>query len=304
MGLPSSGYNDPLNREFERQQGNERKHDFRLNGNLELPIGPNKLLFGNSSGWVARVIEGWQTGFILNLSSGSPASVTGAQSTRYASSSGFPPYGNNRFNPTEFWKVPKGEVEFGKVTNSVFGAVFGTFPGDAGTFFGTDAPGNLGTFTSVLDPQCSDPNQVAQFDSKGFGFATHAQGCTMRALALRVPAGTPGSFLIPNATGIADPAVYVLTNPKPGEVGTLAPNVLTSFGFWSLDGNAQKSFAISESKRLTLRIDATNILNHPQPFIPVFSTSTGFTQFGIIECGCADHKSGTRAFQGQVRLTF
>jgi hypothetical protein len=302
MGLAGTGYNDPLNREFDRVKGNERLHDLRMNGTVELPIGPNKLLFANSSGWVARLIEGWQTSFILNLSSGSPASVTNAASTRYASSSGFPPYGNATFKTTEFWKVPKGQVEFGGVDRSVFGAAFFQ-TGGVGTFFGVDTPGNVGSYTSVLDPQCFDSTQVAPIDSKGFAFASNASGCTIRALAQRVPAGTPGSFFLDTVNG-TDPAVLVLVNPKPGEHGDLAPNVLTAFGFWSLDGNAQKSFSITESKRLTIRIDATNVLNHPQPFIPVFSTSTGFTQFGIIECGCQDHKSGTRTFQGQVRLTF
>jgi hypothetical protein len=304
MGLISGGYTDPLNRELDRQQGNERKHDFRLNGNVELPIGPNKLLFGNTSGWVARVIEGWQTGFILNLSSGSPASVTGATAARYAGSGIFPPVGQSAFVTTEHWKVPKGQVQW----NGPAGT--GT-----GTYFGLDAPGTLYTYTDVRDPQCTDPAYVAQTDSKGFAFASNASGCTMRALALRVPAGTPGSFLLdPANPTTSDSAVYVLVNPKPGERGTLSPNVLTSFGNFALDANMQKSFAITESKRLTIRVDAINVLNHPQPFIPVFSPTGqglgnfpglgGTGSFGEILCGCGDHKSGNRSFQGQVRLTF
>ena len=305
MTLPASAYNDPLNRELDRQQGNERKHDFRMNGTLELPIGPNKLLFGNTSGWVARMIERWQTSVILNLSSGSPQSVTGGNGvqTRYASASNFQPYGNAHLNPTQYWTIPKGHVEFGGISG--IGSNGGFAGGELGTFFGVDAPGNIGTYTDRIDPQCTDPTQVAQIDNKGFGFAADAQGCNYRALALRVPAGTPGSFLLNPANPAESSAVYVLVQPKPGEVGKLASNVLTSFGNLSLDGNAQKSFTLTESKQLTIRIDATNVLNHPQPFIPLFSTvDTIITQFGIIECGCGDHKSGTRTFQGQVRLTF
>jgi hypothetical protein len=269
-----------------------------MNGTMELPIGPNKLLFANSSGWVARLIERWQTSFILNLSSGSPASVTGAQPTRYAGNGGFPPTGNARFIPTEHWKIPKGKVRWDGP-----GAAAGN---QQGTFFGNDAPGNLGTYTDVLDPQCADSSSVAQVDSKGFAFATQAFGCTMRALVQRVPIGTPGSFLLDPANPAEVAAVYVLVNPKPGEYGILAPNGLTSFGNFSLDANAQKSFNITESKQLTIRIDATNVLNHPQPFIPYFTPGGQFGagQFGEIACGCNDHKSGTRTFQGQVRLTF
>src|SRR6185436_8386861 len=40
-------------------------HDFRSFGTFELPIGPNKLLMGNSSGLLARALERWQASFII-----------------------------------------------------------------------------------------------------------------------------------------------------------------------------------------------------------------------------------------------
>jgi hypothetical protein len=294
MTLPSSGYNDPLNREFDHQMGNERAHDFRLNGTLALPIGPNKLFFANTSGWVARIIEDWQTSFILNLSTGSPASATGAATTRYAGNGGFQPIGQARWVPTEFWKIPKGHVDFENA------------PTGTGTYYGNSVPGAVGTYVNVPDPQCSDSSQVSQVDNKGFAFAANANGCTLRALGQRVPVGTPGSFLIDPTNPAEVAAVHVLVNPKPGEYGVLSPNVLTSFGNWSLDANAQKTFRISESKSVSIRIDATNVLNHPTPFIPYFQPGGQFGsgQFGEILCGCNDSKSGTRTFQGQVRFSF
>jgi hypothetical protein len=308
MGLPSSGYNDPLNREFDRVKGAERAHDFRVNGNFELPLGPNKAFFASSSGWVARLIERWQTGFIFNVSSGTPQTMTGARATRYATSGNFQPYGYARLNPTQYWKIPQGKVEFnGGVLNAANGGG-GANPvnylSDLGTYFGEDRPGNVNSYTTLLDPQCFDPAQVVQVDSKGFSFARDAGGCQLRALAQRVPAGTPGSFFL-DSVNQTDPAVLVLVNPKPGEYGVLTPNSLTRFGFWSFDANLQKSIRISESKQLTIRVDATNVLNHPEPFIPLFSTNdVAISQFGVIECGCGDSKSGNRAFQAQVRLAF
>jgi hypothetical protein len=56
--------------------GSNPRHEFRSNGTFELPIGPNKLVMGNSSGWVARAIEKWQMGVIYNYSTGAPASIT------------------------------------------------------------------------------------------------------------------------------------------------------------------------------------------------------------------------------------
>src|SRR5262249_32488035 len=55
---------------------NNVTHDFRSYGTFELPIGPNKLLFSGSSGVLARVIEGWQSSFIVNLSTGQPGTIS------------------------------------------------------------------------------------------------------------------------------------------------------------------------------------------------------------------------------------
>ena len=70
-------YTNPTERKADYALGpNHVTHDFRSFGTFELPFGPGKLLLRNSSGVLARVIEGWQTSFILNLSTGQPASIT------------------------------------------------------------------------------------------------------------------------------------------------------------------------------------------------------------------------------------
>ena len=92
---------------------------------VELPIGPNKLFFANSSGWVARLIERWQTSFILNMSTGQPSSITGAGTMRYA---------NARYVATLDWKKPEGQAEWNGPN------------GNTGTYFGTD------NFYTARDP--------------------------------------------------------------------------------------------------------------------------------------------------------
>jgi hypothetical protein len=52
-----------------------RTHDFRGYGVFELPFGPGKWIGGNSNGFMARLIEGWQFGTIFNISSGAPLNV-------------------------------------------------------------------------------------------------------------------------------------------------------------------------------------------------------------------------------------
>jgi hypothetical protein len=262
-------FTDPLMRDLDRQRGAEGPHSFRLNGTVELPFGPNKLLFGNTSGWVARLLERWQTSFILNMASGSPASATGAGTMRYA---------NARFVATPYWRIPEGQVRWDGPGNNT------------GTFFGFDQ------YVGVPDPQCSDPQRVVQTDSRGYNFATN---CSIDALALRVPAGTEGSYMLTPG----DPAssvVNVLVNPNPGEFGTLGHRALSYWGQFSFDANAQKTFRLTESKQLSIRIDATNVLNHPQPAIPNF----GPDNFGTITGFQGNAKTGSRVFQAQARLTF
>ena len=44
----------------------------RINGTIDLPIGPGRLLFASAHGPLARIIEHWQTSFILNMGTGTP----------------------------------------------------------------------------------------------------------------------------------------------------------------------------------------------------------------------------------------
>jgi len=72
------GYRDLMNQTADYSlQDTHRKHDFRSYGTFEMPLGPGKLLGRNSSGWVARLIEGWKVGTIFNLTSGAPQDVSG-----------------------------------------------------------------------------------------------------------------------------------------------------------------------------------------------------------------------------------
>ena len=80
MQLAGTGYTDPLMPGPRSPvRGVDNLHSLRMNGTIELPIGPNKLLFANTSGWVARAIERWQTSFILNMATGQPSSIGGAE---------------------------------------------------------------------------------------------------------------------------------------------------------------------------------------------------------------------------------
>jgi len=91
---------------------------------------------------------------------------------------------------------------------------------------------------------------------------------------------------------------YVLQNPQPGTRGTLGQRVIEGPGQWRFDANVQKTFRISESKSLQFRMDARNILNHPEPNAPTLAITSA--NFGTINGKTNLH----RQFQGQLRLTF
>src|SRR5439155_445194 len=71
-------FTDPRNQAADYTLLNtNRSHVINSYGTFNLPIGPGKLLARSSSGWLARVVEDWQTSWIANLSSRSPAMLTG-----------------------------------------------------------------------------------------------------------------------------------------------------------------------------------------------------------------------------------
>ncbi|HEY2380503.1 MAG TPA: TonB-dependent receptor [Terriglobia bacterium] len=122
----SGTFTNPVDRgpDYTLQTGDIR-HDFRTNGIFNVPIGPGQLLLGKSSGVLARSVAGWQMGWIVDLSSGVPTSIS-AQSMLYAN--GVP----DRVGP---FNPHAGKVQWQN------GAL-------AGNFFG-------GAYKTVADPQCS-----------------------------------------------------------------------------------------------------------------------------------------------------
>jgi hypothetical protein len=259
MQLSATDYLDPANRSLDFARGNEAAHTIRVNGTVELPFGPNKLFFANSSGFVARMLERWQTSFIFNRTSGYPFNIVPDTSHMYRSATN----GGARFNVVSpNWTIPKGQVQWDGPNNNT------------GTYYGSTSP-----FISTLDPQCRSL-VVSATDAMGTNLQS---SCTMNALARRNDDGSVGEIL--------------LANTMPGQVGNLHDRSLINFGRWDLDASASKSFQIDESKSIQIRIDAKNIMNHPTP------SSSGFGT-GVTNLGLISSKTGSRQFQGQLRLTF
>jgi len=74
-----AAFTDPTNRGADYTlQGTHREHVLVDYGTFALPLGPQKLLFGNSTGLPARILENWEASWVVNLSSGAPLNVTAA----------------------------------------------------------------------------------------------------------------------------------------------------------------------------------------------------------------------------------
>jgi len=254
LGVPNSGYTNPAEREKDYSLlTTHRTHEFRGNGIFELPIGPNKQLFGKTSGWLAQVIGGWQTGIIVNLISGAPVNVSSTYAvgtTTY--STGL--YANSVADVAGPFELRKGEVRWGE-------------PGGSGQLVGNYF--TSGAFTKVADPQCT----ALAADLRPY--------CTLQAVA------------------DAKTGQILLQNPAPGKRGSLGLRTMENPGQWDFDANIGKTFRITESKMLQVRVDATNILNHPDPSAPSFNLNT-VNPFGYIQ----DKSNSRRQFQGQLRLSF
>jgi len=196
------------------------------------------MLLRNSSGWVARVVEGWQTSFIINANSGNPANVVAINTL----------YGNG---------VPDivGDFPVKSFTDL-------TWDGDFGDYFG-------GRFAQAQDPQCS---QIAS-EIRPY--------CTLQAVT------------------DAKTGQVLLQNPKPGTRGTLGQRTMELPGAWAFDAALAKSIRVSESKSFQLRMDATNVMNHPligNPTLDLNSTN----RFGNIQT----KGNQRREFKAQLRFNF
>jgi hypothetical protein len=125
--------------------------------------------------------------------------------------------------------------------------------------------------------------------------------CTLTGLAAIVPSTTPGAYPVLDASGnpTGKYAVNVLQNSMPGTQGNIPHSKLQLPRRQTLDANLSKSFQLPENRVLQVRIDATNVLNHPNWGEPTFNIQSA--NFGR---ATTKGSPGNRALQAQVRVTF
>jgi hypothetical protein len=268
LGVPGSNYTDPLDRKADyRTPFTHLAHNIQTNGRFELPFGPSQLILGNSSGVLARIVEGWSTSWIFNWQSGQNQSITAAQML-YAG--GGVTDAHSTPDVVGPWDTRGGDVEWGV-----------DYGGNnlGGTYFGS-----MGTFQQVVDPQCATGGILDVTDAMGYNLSDPSL-CTLSAIA-----DSSGRIL--------------LQNPLPGHRGTLGQATVSGRGTWSLDLSMSKEFQVRERMRFQIRMDATNILNHSQPGNPTLNINTTGTPFGVVGARDGANFYSPREFQAQIRLDF
>jgi len=99
----------------------------------------------------------------------------------------------------------------------------------------------------------------------------------------------------------------VLVNPQPGEVGTLGLTTIKGPTSLSFDMNLIKRFRIHETREFEFRLDAINILNHPNFGNPGATNSNRDGKLNINVAntfGRITTATGSRRFVVNTRINF
>jgi hypothetical protein len=151
------------------------------------------------------------------------------------------------------------------------------------------------------------PSNLSQVQ-KGNGFVQYFPGLSVQNAPLPNFGGDttlPGrftNFQVVNSTGQA-----ILTNPDPGTTGNTAFNLpgLRGPSFMGFNASASKIFRLTESKSLTLRADAINLLNTPQWGYSTTSGTIGITtNIDSTAFGRITSAAGNRMITFYVRFDF
>ena len=329
--LTDTGWSNYLGDRDYVLSGQHRSHTLNTYGSWELPFGANGFFFRGASGAFKKAIEGWQFSWITAMGSGSPVSVTGA-STMWGTS--YPVlvrpdlWDEKAGHATETWdgdrfaggkyygdkymkvldrNICNGDMMAGNASTS--GTLYYQYcerntggnsvlygPRALALVSGRDASGNLLPlrYDSLEEARKYDP--AAQMDVVGFN-----SGSPIYA--------PPPVIVFRNANqSDFDPA-------NPGAyLGNYSSGRLTGLGNFSFDMAMTKSIEFMEGKRLEVRVDAQNILNHPTPSggSPTLSyggrrATTSNPSFAVNSSavfGNIPNKGGHRTFQGRLSLRF
>jgi len=218
------------------------------------------------------------------------------------------PFGTGHFllgNAPNWMQEAVGKWQLGGIMNFNTGAPLSLTSGTLiqSTTSGVQTISNVSAQPNIVGSLPKDfghikklPSSVVYFD--GYtqiadpGFASVSPNCTATGSCNGLSAGYTNKALVgPNGQ-------TVLVNPQPGQLGTLGYNTFKGPRSLGFDMNLVKRFKIHESQEFEFRLDAINILNHPN-FGNPNTNINGVNTFGQITTA-----TGSRSFVINTRLNF
>ena len=112
--------------------------------------------------------------------------------------------------------------------------------------------------------------------------------CTFAKTGITIPVGSAGCWFNTSA----------FTANGPNDFGNAGRNMLSGPGFLQFDAALGRSFQVREGKALLLRVDAFNLLNHPNLGVPTGDQSSN--NFGMVN----GQLGSPRVLQGAAKFTF
>jgi len=179
---------------------------------------------------------------------------------------------------------------------------------------GTNPATTSTTGTGTISNVTAQPNVIGSF-GKGVGKVTKvSNGVVYFDGYTQI---VDPSFTVPTVnglnTGYSNKAIVgpngqiVLVNPQPGEVGTLGLTTIKGPTSLSFDMNLIKRFRIHETREFEFRLDAINILNHPNFGNPGATNSNrdGNLNINVANTfGRITTATGSRRFVVNTRINF
>jgi hypothetical protein len=302
FGGGTDTWTDPLNRSLDyKLLSYGHAHQWNNYGIMDLPVGPNGYFLRNlGNGMLRRVLEGWQISWNLQMQSGAPSQITGNANHLYNNANllDLVPIMDPALNPAK-------DPQYGMELAQELAPSKGNLEWPNGSQIGYYYPGGVNgqnKYVIGADPQCGNTRIVGTWAGAN---------CALKALYLALPDGSGGALAY---TG--NEAKYqgraILQNPMPGRQGNFSRSI-EGIGTFSLDMGMTKNVMITEGKSVQIRMQATNVLNHPSPCgYALFgggsnncpSLSLGQTDFGTVSRAGNYFGGGNRQFQGNFRLLF
>jgi len=173
---------------------------------------------------------------------------------------------------------------------------------------------NLTTLTQTLTNNGISPDVAGNFPHSMGNVTKTANGVFYFPGLLQIPDPTTNvTSLQGTNTAVTNKAItdaqgnLLLVNPKPGTIGTLGLNPIVGPSYSELDVNLIKRVRIAETKEFQIRVDAINVLNHPNFSDPTTANlNINSTGFGSITAtrGTLTSATGSRMFLTSLRLNF